>query len=92
MWQDITKKWSKKLKKIKIFPRVLLRDTRGRDPSPSARKKVLGEEAPSSSVGARHSGVGGYPKNSDNCPNTSGVLNTFRYKIRAQRDCEALCK
>jgi hypothetical protein len=30
--------------------------------------------------------VGGYPKNSDNNPNTSRVLNTFTYKIRAQRD------
>jgi hypothetical protein len=36
--------------------------------------------------------VGGYPKNSDNYPNTSRVLNTFKYKIRAQRDCEPLCK
>jgi hypothetical protein len=34
----------------------------------------------------------GYPKNSDNNPNTSRVLNTFKYKIRAQRDCESLCK
>jgi hypothetical protein len=30
--------------------------------------------------------VGGYPKNSDNNPNTSRVLNTFTYRIRAQRD------
>jgi hypothetical protein len=36
--------------------------------------------------------VGGYPKNSDNNPNTSRVLNTFKYKIRAQSDCESLCK
>jgi hypothetical protein len=36
--------------------------------------------------------LGGYPKNSDNYPNTSGVLNTFKYTVRAQRDCDALCK
>jgi hypothetical protein len=41
---------------------------------------------------ARWTSVGGYPKNSDNYPNTSGVLNAFKYKIRAQRDSEALCK
>jgi hypothetical protein len=35
---------------------------------------------------------GGYPKNSDNYPNTSGVLNTFKYTVRAQRDSDALCK
>jgi hypothetical protein len=29
--------------------------------------------------------VGGYPKNSDNYPNTSGVLNTFKYTVRACR-------
>jgi hypothetical protein len=36
--------------------------------------------------------LGGYPKNSDNYPNTSGVFNTLKYKIRAQGDSEALCK
>jgi hypothetical protein len=36
--------------------------------------------------------VGGYPKNSDNYPNTSGVFNTLKYKIRAQGVSEALCK
>jgi hypothetical protein len=36
MWQGIIKNGEKKLKKIKIFPRVLPRDTRRRDPSPSA--------------------------------------------------------
>jgi hypothetical protein len=36
--------------------------------------------------------LGGYPKNSDNYPNTSGVLYTFKYTVRAQRDCDALCK
>jgi hypothetical protein len=36
--------------------------------------------------------VGGYPKKSDNYPNTNGVLNTFKYKIRAQRDCDSLRK
>jgi hypothetical protein len=30
--------------------------------------------------------LGEYPKNSDNYPNTSGVLNTFKYTVRAQRD------
>jgi hypothetical protein len=37
-------------------------------------------------------GVGGYPKNSDNYPNTSGDLNTFEYTVRAQRDSDALRK
>jgi hypothetical protein len=37
-------------------------------------------------VNSRQRDVGGYPKNSDNYPNTSGVLNAFKYKIRAQRD------
>jgi hypothetical protein len=41
---------------------------------------------------AKTSLLGGYPKNSDNYPNTSRVLNTFKYKIRAQRDDEALRK
>jgi hypothetical protein len=36
--------------------------------------------------------LGGYPKNSDNYPNTSGVFNTFKYTVRAQRDSDALCK
>jgi hypothetical protein len=36
--------------------------------------------------------LGGYPKNSDNYPNTSGVLNTFKYTVRAQRDSDALRK
>jgi hypothetical protein len=29
--------------------------------------------------------LGEYPKDSDNYPNTRGVLNTFKYTIRAQR-------
>jgi hypothetical protein len=29
--------------------------------------------------------LGEYPKNSDNYPNTRGVLNTFKYTVRAQR-------
>jgi hypothetical protein len=29
--------------------------------------------------------LGEYPKNSDNYPNTRGVLNTFKYAMRAQR-------
>jgi hypothetical protein len=37
-------------------------------------------------------GVGGYPKNSDNYPNTSGDLNTFEYTVRVQRDSDALRK
>jgi hypothetical protein len=36
--------------------------------------------------------LGGYPKNSDNYPNTSGDLNTSEYTVRAQRDSDALCK
>jgi hypothetical protein len=40
----------------------------------------------------RYTLLGGYPKNSDNYPNTSGVLNTLKYTVRAQRDCDALCK
>jgi hypothetical protein len=36
--------------------------------------------------------LGGYPKNSDNYPNTCGVFNTFKYTVRAQRDSDALCK
>jgi hypothetical protein len=36
--------------------------------------------------------VGGYPKNSDNYPNTSGDLITFEYTVRAQRDSDALRK
>jgi hypothetical protein len=36
--------------------------------------------------------LGKYLKNSDNYPNTGGVFNAFKYKIRAQRDGEALCK
>jgi hypothetical protein len=36
--------------------------------------------------------LGGYPKNSDNYPNTNRVLNAFKHRIRAQRDDEALCK
>jgi hypothetical protein len=36
--------------------------------------------------------LGGYPKNSDNYPNTSGDLNTSEYTVRAQRDSDALRK
>jgi hypothetical protein len=35
--------------------------------------------------------LGGYPKNSDDSPNTrERVLNTFKHKVRAQRDCGSL--
>jgi hypothetical protein len=35
--------------------------------------------------------LGGYPKNSDDSPYTrEKVLNTFKYKVRAQRDCDSL--
>jgi diaminopimelate decarboxylase len=36
-------------------------------------------------------GGGGYPKNSDDSPNTrERVLNTFKYKVKALRDCDCL--
>jgi hypothetical protein len=36
---------------------------------------------------------GGYPKNSDDSPNTrerERVLNTFKHRVRAQSDCDSL--
>jgi hypothetical protein len=36
---------------------------------------------------------GGYPKNSDDSPNTREiVLNTFKYKVRALGDCDCLIR
>jgi hypothetical protein len=37
--------------------------------------------------------LGGYPKNSDESPNTrERVLGTFKHKVRVQRDCNSLCR
>jgi hypothetical protein len=37
--------------------------------------------------------LGGYPKNSDESPNTrERVLNTFNHKVRALRDCDSPCR
>jgi hypothetical protein len=37
--------------------------------------------------------LGGYPKNSDDSPNTRvRVLNTINHNVRAQRDCDSLCR
>jgi hypothetical protein len=47
-----------------------------------------------SSAGTRWAPMlGGYPKNSDDSPNTrERVLNTFKHKVRAPRDCDSLCR
>jgi hypothetical protein len=37
--------------------------------------------------------LAGYPKNSDDSPNTrERVLNTIKHNVRAQRDCDSLCR
>jgi hypothetical protein len=37
--------------------------------------------------------LGVYPKSSDDFPNTrERILNTFKYKVRAQRDWDSHCK
>jgi hypothetical protein len=54
MWEGLTKKWGKTIKKISS-PSVFA-DTRGRDASSSARTAALGEGAASPSARVRHSG------------------------------------
>jgi hypothetical protein len=58
----------------------------------SERRLVWGGGLPQLRRRRRSSVLGGYPKNSDNYPNTKGVFNTFKYTVRAQRDSDALCK
>jgi hypothetical protein len=51
----------------------------------------------SPNIGAHHGApmLGGYLKSSDDSPNTrerERVPNTLKHKVRAQRDCDSLCR